>query len=57
MLFAASLFTIVACDSPASEAEDVREQAEEVAEEQEELREEVQEYKEEMVEGDTTVVN
>lgn len=55
MLFAASMFSFVACDSPSSEAEDVVEEAEDVAEEKEELREEVQEYNEEMAE-DTTVI-
>lgn len=57
MMFAASLLTLGACNSPADEAEDVVEEVEDVAEEKEELNEEVQEYNEEVAEDiDTTTV-
>lgn len=57
IFFAFGLFTFVGCDSPQSEAEEVRDEMEDVAEEKEELQEEVTEYNEEVAEGmDTTTV-
>ncbi|WP_439880474.1 hypothetical protein ACSX1A_15110 [Pontibacter sp. MBLB2868] len=57
MMFAASIFTLGSCNSPADEAEDVADEVEDVAEEKQELNEEVQEYNEEVAEDmDTTTV-